>query len=143
MKNLKNILSILFCSLFFISCGKSEAISNKEDLKKLSNTLIETLKKDSIKTDYSKESIKELEGWLGKQKKKNQKELINQVGTYLGESIIRAYGGTWKNTNASWAVELSENNFVFPISKVHKFVHNGPEDSFYSLFKLIPIVYKK
>ena len=143
MKSLKNILCVLLCSLFFISCGKTGKISNKEDLNKLSKTLTETLKKESIKTDYSKESIKQLEDWLSKQKKKKQKELINQVGAYLGESIIKNYGGSWVKTNGNWSVELSENNMIFPISKVYKFVHDGPEDSFYTLFKLIPVVFKK
>ena len=142
MKNIKNNITVLLCSLFFISCTNSASISNAKDIEELSSTLIVTLNSDSIKSDLSKESIKEIETWLGEQKKKNQKKLIDQVGAYLGQSIIKAYGGSWVKHNGNWGVKLSDNNLVFPFGKVSKFVNDGPEDSFYSLFKMIPLVFK-
>lgn len=142
MKYLSKLISVALCSMFFISCAESETFSNEQYLKKLSNTLIETLNKEGIKTDFTKESIKDVEAWLGNQEKKKQKELINQVGAYLGESIIKSYGGTWENQSGNWGIKLRDDNYVFPIGKVYKFVYDGPEDSFYSLFTMIPIVFK-
>ena len=142
MKKIKNYITAVLCSLFFISCANSTSISTVKDIEELSSTLIITLKSDSIKSDFSKESIKEIETWLGEQKKKNQKKLIDQVAAYLGQSIIKTYGGSWVKHKGNWGVKLSDNNLVFPFGKVSKFVNIGPEDSFYSLFKMIPLVFK-
>lgn len=69
--------------------------------------------------------------------------LVNVVGSFLGECIIRNYGGAWQELDGRLAVVLSEENAVFPFAKIQKQLENGREDSILSLFEVIPIVFDR
>jgi hypothetical protein len=85
--------------------------------------------------DYSAESVKRLdqliqEGWPA-----GPPILIDQVvaglGSYLGETILRLHGGSWKFT-AEDGIYLdvgNTNTKIWPFAKVKKRFLNGEEDS--------------
>jgi hypothetical protein len=54
--------------------------------------------------------------------------LISVFGSYLGECVVRIYGGEWRfYQEDGWGVLLSEGNVAFPFSKVQKLFRNGLE----------------
>jgi hypothetical protein len=63
-------------------------------------------------------------------------------GSFLGECIVRCYGGTWKQHDGVWCVAFDEKNVAFPFAKVAKQMDNGLEDGIASYFDVIPIVFK-
>lgn len=64
-------------------------------------------------------------------------QLVNNLGAYLGEAIIAAYGGGWVRDQYSWAICWDERNCAYPFAKVFKHLKNGPEDSIYSFYTTI------
>jgi len=69
--------------------------------------------------------------------------LVDTLGSFLGESIIRCFGGAWRNFNEEWCVCFDAENMVFPFSKVQKQFTNGQTDSIKSFFELIPVLFKR
>ncbi len=45
---------------------------------------------------------------------------LNVFGSYLGEAVIHAVGGTWKRCDGDLGVTLPEGNWAFPFAKVEK-----------------------
>ncbi len=68
-------------------------------------------------------------------------KMISVLGSYLGECIIRTYGGKWSLVEAGWCVEFDARNAVFPFVKVEKQFANGAEDSIYSFFTAIQLIF--
>jgi len=66
---------------------------------------------------------------------------VNVLGSYLGECIRRNYGGEWHADEYGWCIRFDEDNAVYPFSKTRKQLENGAEDSIYSFFTMIPIVF--
>jgi len=64
--------------------------------------------------------------------------LSDRLGSFLGECIAQAYGGTWQETEHGWAVIVDGDLAVFPFNKVHKHLVDGAEDSVLSLFNGVP-----
>lgn len=69
--------------------------------------------------------------------------LVDTLGSFLGECIIRCFGGTWRNLNEEWCICFAEEKMVFPFSKVQKQFANGQNDSIKSFFELIPVLFKQ
>ncbi|XYH92783.1 hypothetical protein ACMHYB_33560 [Sorangium sp. So ce1128] len=67
--------------------------------------------------------------------------MVNVLGSYLGESIIRTYGGRWSFGEYGWCVEFDARNAAYPFAKVQKQFSNGSGDSIYSFFSAIPILF--
>ena len=49
------------------------------------------------------------------------------IGAYLGESLIRTYGGKWVKTQYGIGVEINDSLLAFPFERINK-VHNNPEE---------------
>jgi hypothetical protein len=69
--------------------------------------------------------------------------LINTIGSYLGQCIIETYCGEWAIKNGALGIDFGDNNWVFPFNKVEKHLANGAEDSIYSFFNCIPLVFNR
>jgi hypothetical protein len=68
--------------------------------------------------------------------------LISVFGSFLGECIVRCYGGEWTtDADGNWSVRIGE-NFAFPFNKVSKQIDNGVEDGIGSFFRAVPLVLK-
>ncbi len=99
---------------------------------------------------YTEESVKWLEGYIERLRNSGEFEnaeaktkLISVFGSFLGECIVRCYGGAWKlHEPGAWCVAFDENNKAFPFAKVAKQIDNGLEDGIASFFSMIPLVFK-
>jgi hypothetical protein len=66
--------------------------------------------------------------------------LVNTLGSFLGECIVRTYNGSWRETEHGWAVIVDGDLAVFPFNKVHKHLVDGAADSVLSLFSGVPVL---
>ncbi len=66
--------------------------------------------------------------------------LVNCLGAFLGESIVRATGGQWARSeqDGSWSVQFANGSGAFPFAKVWKQFENGLEggDSILSFYDI-------
>lgn len=98
---------------------------------------------------YTQESVKWLEGYIERLRNSGEFEnietktkLISVFGSFLGECIVRHYGGTWKLHEAGvWCVAFNEDNIAFPFAKVAKQIDNGLEDGIASFFNIMPTIF--
>ena len=113
-----------------------------EELKKLAKSL-----KEDLNLKFNEESVEYLEGFIERTKTGLNEEQINglvtTIGAFLGECIIKNYGGYWDtDANGYWCVKFDEKNMVYPFSRVRKQFDHGLEDSISSFYTVIPIVFK-
>lgn len=96
---------------------------------------------------YDSQSVKWVDGYLNRLRANDdldedlQKSLVNTIGSYLGQCIIESFGGEWARSDGLLGIKFGDNNWAFPFSKVEKHLTNGSEDSIYSFFTCIPIVF--
>lgn len=99
---------------------------------------------------YTTESVKWLDGYINRLRNSGEfdnvevkNRLISVFGSFLGECVVRCYGGKWKqNQDGMWCVAFNDNNMAFPFAKVAKQMDNGPEDGIASFFTVIPEIFK-
>lgn len=68
--------------------------------------------------------------------------LVNTLGSFLGECIVREHGGQWAEADGQYGVQFDQHNWAFPFNKIRKHIENGAEDSILSYFTIIPAVFK-
>lgn len=96
---------------------------------------------------YNAESVAWLEGYIERQRNREDikqetiERLVSVFGSYLGECIIRCYGGKWENDDGQWRVRLDDKGAAYPFNKVEKQFENGAEDSIRSFFEAIPTLF--
>jgi len=98
---------------------------------------------------YTEESVKWLEGYIECLRNSGEfdnvetkNKLTSVFGSFLGECIVRNYGGAWTQHDGVWCVAFDDKNIAFPFAKVAKQMENGLEDGIASYFTVIPIVFK-
>lgn len=99
---------------------------------------------------YTQESVQWLEGHMERLRQSGEFEsfdernkLTTMFGSFLGECIIRCYGGTWKRDELGvWCVAFDDRNAAFPFAKVEKQMDNGLEDGIASFFNVMPLIFK-
>jgi hypothetical protein len=98
---------------------------------------------------YNAESVAWVDGFIEQQRNRSDLDkntingLVDALGSFLGECIIRCFGGYWNNSDGEWCVRFDKENAVYPFNKVHKQFANGQEDSIRSFFELIPVMFKE
>jgi len=96
---------------------------------------------------YDAQSVAWLDGYIERQRARADMTqelisgLVNVFGSYLGECVIRCYGGYWENEDGHWRVSFDADNAVYPFAKVQKQFENGAEDSIKSFYEMIPIIF--
>lgn len=95
---------------------------------------------------YDEESVKWVDDFLSRTREEYSEEqrerLAAMAGAFLGECIIENFGGAWDLDEYGWAIHFDEETAVYPFSKTWKHLENGPEDSIYSLYSSIPVLFK-
>ena len=61
-------------------------------------------------------------------------QLVANLGSFLGEALIAAFGGTWSLDQRGLAVRWDELNRSYPFTKVAGHLKNGSVDSIYSFY---------
>ena len=89
------------------------------------------------------ESIEWIDGYINRNREKLKNDAVdnlsNVFGSFLGEAIIEAYSGEWLYNDGNLGIYFKEeNSWAFPFAKTQKQFRNGPEDSIYSFFSMIP-----
>jgi hypothetical protein len=96
---------------------------------------------------YTAESLKKLEDILRAAKKgkiDNIENLLTVISCFFGECFIQTLGGEWQfDEEVGWVVAVDDKSGVCPFTKVRKFYESGESDSFSSMFKAFPIVWKR
>lgn len=94
---------------------------------------------------YDEAGVRWLDGYLGRLRNTpgvpHRDRLIAVFGAFLGECILRCYGGSWDLVDDQWAVRFDALNGVFPFNKVSQHIANGEMDSVLGFFLFIPEVY--
>ena len=98
---------------------------------------------------YTKESVEWLEGYIERLRTSEEFEnietknrLTSVFGSFLGECIVRCYGGAWMQHEGVWCVVFDDKNIAYPFAKVAKQMDNGLEDGIASFFNIIPTIFK-
>ncbi|HMU46931.1 MAG TPA: hypothetical protein PKC72_11210 [Chitinophagaceae bacterium] len=104
--------------------------------------------KNQLNLDYDTKSVKYIEEFIERQRNNFDSEqsqgLVNSIGSFVGQCIIKNYGGHWQvdpDTQAA-CITLDDNNKIFPFAKTAKQFENGLEDSVYSFYTIIPAIFK-
>lgn len=104
---------------------------------------ISQLSEPSPSFGYTRESVEWLDGFIERTRSTanassaGTERLVQVLGSYLGECIIRTHGGTWKEKEGQLGVFFDDSNAVYPFNKVRKQFQNGREDSILSFFEMI------
>jgi hypothetical protein len=96
---------------------------------------------------YNKESVHWLEGYIerlrrGENFESQKNKFASVFGSFLGECIIRCYGGKWGEQNGSLGMIFETDNVAFPFNKIRKQLDNGLEDGIGSFFDTIEVLFK-
>ncbi|HWE87109.1 MAG TPA: hypothetical protein VG267_19340 [Terracidiphilus sp.] len=73
---------------------------------------------------YNRASVEWVEGFIERQRcgenlsAEATQNLTGILGSFLGECVVRAYGGVWREAGGGWGVFFDTKNGVFPFSKV-------------------------
>ena len=119
-----------------------------ENIKKNAELAIEQLRPVSqMDFGYNLSSVKWLEGYIERLRSSGELEdeakrkgLSNVLGSFLGECIVRCYGGRWVKQDGMWGVSIGDDFVAYPFNKIGKQMENGLEDSIDSFFTGIPVL---
>src|SRR5262245_7575974 len=101
-----------------------------------------------IEFGYNEESITWLDQHIDAQRQgltydaDSIDKILFMFGCFLGECMIRSFGGHWSYEDGRWLVRFDEGRAANPIRKVYKLYENGLEggDSITGLFQVIPVM---
>ena len=119
-----------------------------EDIKIADSWIIEAMESDGYSLNSTIASFKEIDRFLddntknGKPKKqsvlaKYTGKIIFALGSYVGQTIIKEFGGTWQTDDKdpqgeiNISVKTIDNSIVWPVHRILKRLQNGQEDSIF------------
>ena len=123
--------------------------SMPEEFTALANTLIATASETlGVRLAFDSDSVKWLDGYIQRIRsgidESQIQGLSNTIGAFLGECIIANYGGSWRQSeDGSWGVFFDDKNIVFPFAKAYKQLSSGEDDSIFSMYEVIPVVFNR
>jgi len=93
-------------------------------------------------------SVEWLDGYINRIRTGNWREeqidqLVSNFGSYLGQAILALHGGAWARDEHGWHIRFDEGNRAYPFAKVAKQWQNGAEDSIFSFYSAIGVVFGK
>lgn len=143
------LLPILFFILFTGTLLAEDRFLNYQDahpqaIKQIDKAYLQTVndfKEYGIKEfGYDETSIKTLSDIITSERanySENTKKILpNLWGAYLGNAIIKNFGGKWVIYNNQYVVMVGgeKTHICFPIQKVQKHILNGEVDSIYAFY---------
>jgi hypothetical protein len=100
----------------------------------------------SIHLAFDQSGVDWIDGYINRLRLSTSKDkhsaYVSTLASFIGECIIKTYGGSWIERDGSWGVQVNNRIWACPFAKVAKQFDNGPEDSVKSFFSCIPIVDK-
>ena len=124
---------------------RRKMVTRAEEYRAAAENVVSQMWEDlGVELKYDEASIEWLDGYINRIRTQLKKEaylgLATALGAYLGETIIKTYGGGWayfEQTN-QWGIRFDDGNGAFPISKVYKQLEDGEFDSILSFYSIIP-----
>jgi hypothetical protein len=106
------------------------------------------LEQNSIVNDYGVTALSWLEAYIVEQRTNatnvQKRWMVEAIGSYFGECLVRAYGGVWDEKRQELAIRMVDGKLnAFPLIKVAKFLSAGESESFVRLFLVIPSMKKQ
>ncbi len=119
-----------------------------EDARSSAEWMAKALKSSGYNADFTINSLKEVDRFFDEHSKNGQpiaKGLLSQqlgsrlfaIGSYVGEVIRRAVGGSWRGNDADPKGEINielvlpNGTVIWPVQRVMKRFKNGREDEIY------------
>ncbi|MDR2112099.1 MAG: hypothetical protein LBQ62_03195, partial [Candidatus Accumulibacter sp.] len=122
-------------------------VEQADQLRRAAEQLREILREQlHIELNYDLESVRWLDKYIERTRLRtdisNWKGSINLIGSFLGECVIRNFGGQWAMHDEMVCVSLDEGNVVFPYNIVTKQFENGADagDSISSFYEITEIL---
>lgn len=128
------------------NAGTQSAGTLAEDIPKAAEWVVNALNVSGYKADYTLESMKEVDRFFDEQSgsdgilaKGNRGSILFSLGSYVGQTVIRLYGGRWITDDSdpqgeiNIAVETANGVTIWPVIRCMKRYKNGAEDSVYAL----------
>ena|SRR5262245_11100639 len=122
----------------------------EDKIRKNAELVVEQMRKVSgIDFGYDTASVAWLDGFIERHRVRDDVDqqlidgLVDVFGSYLGECVIRCFGGYWDNQDGHWRVSLNDAIAVYPFAKVRKQFENGSEDSIRGFFEVIRVLFNK
>jgi hypothetical protein len=144
-------LGPVFAAALLVSCGSREGESRlistameRQTIEQNARVVVEVMSEDlGAPFDLDGKSVEVLDEYIEKHRAtfddSTREELISLFGSFLGETIIKTYGGDWKyNPEFGWGVDIRARVTVFPFNTTRNHFELGEEDSIAALFALIP-----
>lgn len=124
-----------------------------EDARAASSWIATALSSSGYKADFSLESLREIDRFFDEHSKDGQAvpggllaeqlgSRLFALGSYVGEVILRAYGGEWcaddndPEGELNIEVVLPNGAILWPVQRAAKRFENGPEDGIYAYGRL-------
>ena len=116
----------------------------EQDIKASCEWVIRALNSSGYKADYTLDSMKEVDRFFDEQNtpdgilSKNRGQILFALASYIGETVIKLYGGKWvideddPNNEVNMAVQTSSGTVLWPAKRCMKRYTNGAEDSIYA-----------
>jgi hypothetical protein len=125
----------------------SDALSVPDKLRANADLVVRTVRENlDTQLTFDQAGVEWIDGYIdrlrGSIAADKRSGLINTLAAFVGECIIRSFGGTWVEKDGWWGVEVSDRIWACPFAKIEKQFENGPEDSVASFFRCIPILDK-
>lgn len=123
--------------------GKKDEPTLLQDIYSSSEWVANALNVSGYKADYSLESMKEIDRFFDEQNtstgilSKNRGQILFALGSYIGQTVIKLYGGKWITDDnnpegeMNIAVILDNGSTIWPVLKCMKRYTSGQEDSIY------------
>lgn len=125
--------------------GNKKKSSNtlEEDIHLASDWVVKALNSSGYKADYSLESMKEIDRFFDEQSgetgrlSKNRGAILFSLASYIGETIIKLYGGEWITDDSDprgeiyISVKLRDGSIIWPALRCLKRYQLGREESIY------------
>ncbi len=137
---------------------KQKAKETKIDTGKLAEDVLtyadwakNNLNKTGYNVDYTLESMKEVERFFVEQSQdggaltNNPGSILFGIGSLIGETIIKTYGGKWLTDDndpqgeINVSVELPDGIVLWPVQRCIKRLQNGPEENIYDYVYVLSV----
>lgn len=114
-----------------------------QDIYSSSEWIAKALNSSGYKADYTLESMKEIDRFFDEQNtptgilSRNRGQILFALGAYIGETVIKLYGGKWITDDndpqgeMNIAVNLNNGSTITPVMRCMKRYTNGFENSIY------------
>lgn len=116
----------------------------EQDIPIAADWVVKALNSSGYKADYTLESMKEIDRFFDEQNvpggilSKNTGNILFSLGSYIGQTIIKLYGGKWVTNDddskgeIKISIEIADGMILWPVIRCMKRLKNGAEDSIYA-----------